>query len=409
MDPRKKETRPENPNEVQIEVSFIKPDSVYSYDLYDEYGNVVLEAYVPFSDSLLMHLRKENVKLLFYDVKKRKAQDEAGGPAKKKLVNEQVQQEFYQNSKELLDYIRDIYNYQPESGISRAKIEKSREMVNRILKEIDENEDGIFNPLVKLRDLDEYDYNHSTNVSILSALLATKLEYNQEVRTAMGVGGLFHDLGKTSIAKDILTKVEKLTEEEFDIVKEHPHVGYKLVENNMFMHDLEKRIVLLHHERSDGNGYPYGVDYDHYVNKIPKEVRLVTLCDVYSALISKRPYAEPYSSKQTLRIMLNMVFAPYKKVHHFLPVDYRDFIRAIGPRIDSGHFFIGPGDLVRLNTGEVAIIEEMNRLYPLNPKIKIITNREKQPVKRQVQVDMLKNYTSYISNVFERKPGEAAP
>jgi hypothetical protein len=152
MDPRKKETRPENPNEVQIEVSFIKPDSVYSYDLYDEYGNVVLEAYVPFSESLLMHLRKENVKFLFYDVKKRKAPDDAGGHTGKKLINEQVQQEFYQNSKELLDYIRDIYNYQPESGISRAKIEKSREMVNRILKEIEVNEDGIFNPLIKLRD-----------------------------------------------------------------------------------------------------------------------------------------------------------------------------------------------------------------------------------------------------------------
>jgi HD-GYP domain-containing protein (c-di-GMP phosphodiesterase class II) len=403
MDLKKKDERPLNPNEVQLEVSFIKAEAVYSYDLYDEYGNVVLEAYVPFSDSLLKHLKKENVKYLIYDAKNRKVPDEGEWVNKKKLISESLHQVAYEGAREVLDYVRDLYNYSPGTGISRAKIEKSREMVNKILDEVEKNEDGFFKPLVKLKELDEYEYNHSTNVSILGALLATKLEYSREIRTAMGLGGLFHDLGKTSIAKDILHKVEQLSEEELDIVKEHPHIGYKLVEDNIFMHDLEKRIVLLHHERADGNGYPYGLDSEHYINKIPKEVRLMSLCDVYAALIAKRPYGEPYSSRDALRIMLNMLEAPYKKVYHFLPADFRDFIRALGLRIDSGNYFIGPGDLVRLNTGEVAVIEEMNRLYPLNPKIRVLTTRDKQPVKRQIQIDMLKNYTSYIANVYERK------
>ena len=402
MDSPREPLNKDQSENAQLDLAFIKPDSVYSYDFFDEYGNVILEAHVPFSDSLLKHLKKDNIKYLYYDPRQKKESEKSGTA----LIDEKLQQETYQNARDLLDYVRDIYNYSPEQGLSRAKIEKSRELVNKILVEIEKNEDGVFNPLVKLRDLDEYDYNHSTNVSILGALLATKLEFSRDIRSAMGLGGLFHDLGKTSIAKEILSKVENLSEEEFDIIKEHPHVGYKLVENNPHMHELEKQIVLLHHERADGNGYPYGLDSDHYANRVPKEVRLMSLCDVYAALVSKRPYGEPFSSKDGLRLMLNMVYAPFKKVYHFLPVDFRDFIRALGFKLDSGSFFIGPGDLVRLDSGEVAIIEEMNKLYPLNPKIRILTNKDKQPLKRQVQIDMLKNYTSYIANVFEKKQKE---
>jgi len=404
MDSPKGHFNNEESENAQLDLAFIKPESVYSYDFYDEYGNVILEAHVPFSESLLKHLKKDNIKYLYYDPRKKKEAEESPVSA---LINEELQKETYQNARELLDYVRDIYNYSPEKGLSKVHIQKSRDLVDKILTAIETNEDGIFNPLIKLRDLDEYDYNHSTNVSILGALLATKLEFSREIRSAMGLGGLFHDLGKTSIAKDILSKVENLSEEEFDIIKEHPHVGYKLVENNPHMHELEKQIVLLHHERADGNGYPYGMDSDHYANRIPKEVRLLSLCDVYAALVSKRPYGEPFSSREGLRLMLNMVYAPYKKVYHFLPVDFRDFIRALGFKLDSGSFFIGAGDLVRLDSGEVAIIEEMNKLYPLNPKIRVLTNKEKQPLKRQVQIDMLKNYTSYIANVFEKKQKEA--
>lgn len=397
-----KNSQEQNPNLVHMDIRLIKPGAQYAYDLLDDYGNVVLEAYQEFTETLKKHLLGENIRYLFYNPTMKKPRGEKG-VIPEHVISEKLQGEVIENAKELLDFIRENLKTSSEKLLSKSRVDASRRLVGRVLEEISDRKETIFNPLMKLKNLDEYDYIHSTNVSILGALLATRLEFSKDVQVAMGLGGLFHDIGKTSVAKDILSKA-KLSDEEFDIIKGHPHVGYKFVENNPYMTDLEKRIVLLHHERSDGNGYPFGFDMDHMLQKTPREVRLMSLCDVYSALVSERPYGRIFSSFEALRLMLNMVYAPYKTTHHFLPADFRDFIRALGISLNEGNFFLRPGDLVRLDSGEVAVVEEMNRLYPLNPRVRIITGKDKQPLKRQIQVDLLKDYRSYIANVFERQP-----
>ncbi len=389
-------------NLVHMDIRLIKSGAQYAYDLLDEYGNVVLEAYQEFTETLKKHLLAENIRYLYYNPAMKKSR-EGKASLPEHVVSEKLQGEVIENAKELLDFIRENMKTSSEKILTKTRVDASRRLVGKVLEEISERKEAIFNPLMKLKSLDEYDYLHSTNVSILGALLATRLDFSKDVQMAMGLGGLFHDIGKTSVARDILTRA-KLSDEEFDVVKGHPHVGYKFVENNPHIKDLEKQIVLLHHERSDGNGYPFGFDMDHMLQKTPREVRLMSLCDVYSALVSERPYGRVFSSFEALRLMLNMVYAPYKTTHHFLPTDFRDFIRALGMSLNDGNFFLKSGDLVRLESGEVAVIEEMNRLYPLNPRVRIITGKDKQPLKRQVQVDLLKDYRSYIANVFEKSP-----
>jgi HD-GYP domain-containing protein (c-di-GMP phosphodiesterase class II) len=401
--PQMNNDKPEqNENLVHMDIRLIKPGAQYAYDLLDEYGNIVLEAYQEFSEPLKKHLLAENIKFLFYNPAMKKARGEKGA-VPENVVSEKLQGEVIENAKELLNFVRENLKTSSEKILTKSRIDASRKLVGRVLEEIAERKEAVFNPLMKLKSLDEYDYIHSTNVSILGALLAHKLEFSKDIQLAMGLGGLFHDIGKTSVAKDILTKA-KLSDEEFDIVKGHPHVGYKYIENNPHMTEIEKRIVLLHHERTDGNGYPFGFDMDHLMQKTPREVRLMSLCDVYSALVSERPYGRRFSSTEALRLMLNLVFAPYKTNHHFLPTDFRDFIRALGLSLNEGNFFLKKGDLVRLESGEVAIVEEMNRLYPLNPRVRIVTGKDKQPLKRQIEVDLLKDYRSYIANVFEKQP-----
>jgi len=391
---------------VHMDIRIIKPGAQYAYDLMDEYGNVVLGAYTEFSEALKKRLLADAVTHLYYNPAMKKSKGDAPRDRRESVVSDKLRNDVLENSRDLLDFIRENCNFPMESKLTKDRIDKSRTLVNALLAEIDDRKDGVFDPLVKLKSLGEYDYVHSTNVSILGALLASKLDFSREIRAAMGLGGLFHDIGKSSIAQDILNKA-KLNDEEFDILKEHPHVGYKFIENNPHMFELEKRIVLLHHERVDGNGYPFGFDFDHMAQKTPREVRLMSLCDIYSALVSERPYGRVHTGMEALRLMLNLVYAPFKQTYHFFPGDFRDFIRALGMTLNAGNFFLQPGDLVRLDSGEVAVIEEMNRLYPLNPKIRVITNRDKQPLKRQVPVDMLKNYSSYIANVFQKKEGGA--
>ncbi len=390
--------------QVEILVRTMRPDNRYSYDLFDEYGNLILKAHKPMPDSLIKHLLSNNIEYLYYDPSKTvkdktKTENDAGLNTDKNIIDDDLKEEVFRHTKDILEHARNIYS--KGELMSKAKIDRSRQLVEKMIENMDGNSDGIFTAVIKLKNHDEYYYQHSTQVSILSALMALRLDFKEEVRAAMGVGALFHDIGMSSISKDILRKA-MLSDEEFDIVKNHPHVAYKTVENNAYFQDLEKRLILLHHERGDGQGYPFSFELDHYQDQVPKEIRLFSLCDVYISLVLTKPGIDPIPGRNALRKMLNMVYAPYKKEYAFLPGDFRDFIRSLGFIVNRGNFFINRGDLVRLNSGEVAIIEEMNKLYPMNPKIRILKNSKLETLKRPIQIDMLKDYKTYIANVFER-------
>ncbi len=392
--------------QVQLEVRLIKPGDRYAYDVYDENYNLILEAHTPISDAILKHLLSTNVQQLYYDPSQSKKTEKTCGTdsglnCNKGVIDDELRGEAVEHTRNLLENVRDMYKTSPGSSVSKGMIEQSRGLVDKILKQIENNNDGIFDVVSKLKDLDDYYYHHSANVSMLCAILASRLDFKGEVKSAMGVGGLFHDIGFSSVSKDILQKAV-LNDEEFDVIKGHTHVGYKFIEKNPHLHDIEKRVLLLHHERADGEGYPYGFDMDHYQNKIPREIRLAGLIDVYISLILVKPGEKALTSRDALRTMLNMTFADYKKEYHFLPADFRDFIRALGFILNKGDFLMGRGDLVRLNTGEIGLIEEMNKLYPMNPKIVILKNAQNEKLKRPVTVDMMKVYQNYVANVYER-------
>ena len=393
--------------QVRIPTRTLRAGNRYSYDVYDEYGNRILDAHTPITQALINHLLSNDIESLYYDPASAQKKDNDGEVnTSKPVISENTQEEVVDHTRSLFDEIRTNLNISPARAISREHVDTTRTMIDSILGEIDENEDGVFSAMTKLKSLDDFYYVHSTNVSVLGAMLGTKLELKQDTRTAMGVGGLFHDIGMTSVSKDILSKLEK-SKEEINKINLHPHVGYKLVEKHQYMQDLEKQILLLHHEKADGRGFPYGFELDHYRDRVPREVRLMSIVDTYVSLVFTMPNSKPMNSNEALRAILNLVYAPYKKVFRFLPEDFRDFIRGLGFTVNNGNFFLSRGDVVRLNTGEVALVEELSRLYPLNPKVRIVKNSQLQNIKRHVSVDMLKNYGSYISNVFDRKKDNA--
>ena len=394
----------EESKKVEIMVRAMKPDNQYSYNLFDEYGNMILEAHVPISESLLNHLRSSNIEYLFYDPAKISGEgpeNVAGLDTAKSIVDEPLVTETVEHVKNLMEQIRELFNYKQGSGVSKFTIDESRKLVNRMMENIEKNDNGVFNPVTKLKELDDYTYLHSTNVSILSAAMAARMEFKKEIRMAIGLGGLFHDMGKASVAREIVTKAA-LNDDEFNILKGHPHVGYKLIETNQHLHDIEKRIVLLHHERADGEGYPFGFELDHYEDQVPREIRLFTLCNEYVLMVQNRPGARQFTAREALRTMLNQVYAPYKKIYSFLARDLKDFVKSLGFIINRGGYFVGAGDLVRINTGEIGIIEEMNKISPLNPKVRLLKNSKMETLKRPIVIDMLKDYTTYISNVYDK-------
>jgi len=382
-----------------IEIKHLKAGYRFSLDVFDQNNNLILEAHTPLSEGVLNHLKSSGVDRLYFDPTKIKNNE--SGPIQKAILSDELKDETYNHTKDILDEMRETFTRSPGEGISRGAIDKSRTLVDKIISDTEKNNDGVFDVVTKLKDMDDYYYQHSMNVAIIASILGSRLDFKPELKSAMGVGGLLHDIGFSSVSKDILHKAQ-LNDSEFDIIKSHTHVGYKCVEKNPRLHDIEKRILLLHHERADGEGYPYGFDMDHYQNTIPREVRLLGLIDTFIILTMPKPEEPGMTPKEAMRFMINMIYASYKTSYAFLPADVRDFIRALGFIVNKGELFMTAGDLVRINTGEIGIVEEMNRLYPLNPKVRIIKSNKMETLKRPIVIDLIKSYKDYVSNIYDR-------
>ena len=138
---------------------------------------------------------------------------------------------------------------------------------------------------------------HNYRVTIYSVRLAETVGLEKERIQSLIKGAFLHDLGKIGISDNILLKPGKLTEEEFNIMKVHVHIGLEIVNNYKWLIDAEN-IVQYHHERFNGSGY-IGLKE----REIPINARIFTIADYFDALTSKRPYKEPYSFEKSLQIL----------------------------------------------------------------------------------------------------------
>lgn len=142
---------------------------------------------------------------------------------------------------------------------------------------------------------DPYTRGHSDRVSALSVLLGKQLCLGDNDLETLRVGGLFHDIGKIGIPDQVLTKTEKLTNQEFSLIMQHPSIGANILGNTKFFHDIIP-IVKHHHERFDGNGYPSKLSGE----KIPYLVRIVSIIDAFDAMTSNRSYRKALPMKTVI-------------------------------------------------------------------------------------------------------------
>lgn len=150
--------------------------------------------------------------------------------------------------------------------------------------------------VTRLKCKDETTYVHSLAVSGMMTLLARSLEMDEETCGLMGVAGMLHDIGKLLIPNEILTKPGALTDQERLVIRHHPEAGYRLLKTYPELPPVVLDICRLHHEVLDGSGYPLGLKQ----KDLSVEVRLSTVCDVFEALTSVRPYKRPWTTTEAL-------------------------------------------------------------------------------------------------------------
>jgi putative nucleotidyltransferase with HDIG domain len=150
-----------------------------------------------------------------------------------------------------------------------------------------------------LADRDASTEEHTRRVALLAARVAEELKLPAGLRRDLAVGGLLHDVGKLSVPLEILQKPGPLNDEEFAEIRRHPDAGRKLLDELGGFPQTVQRLVSDHHERLDGTGYPSGLKGD----ELPIETRILTVCDVYDALVSDRVYRVAWTPERALALL----------------------------------------------------------------------------------------------------------
>ena len=147
---------------------------------------------------------------------------------------------------------------------------------------------------------DPYTNGHSIRVGEYACGLAERLGLSPKRMENLKIAAILHDIGKIGVEESILNKPGRLTEDEFDKIKQHPEIGVKIIKDIDFLKDVS-RIILSHHERYDGTGYPEG----RKIENIVLESQILSLADVFDALTSERPYRNAMTVEEAIEVIEN--------------------------------------------------------------------------------------------------------
>ena len=146
----------------------------------------------------------------------------------------------------------------------------------------------VFDMLHNMRQVNDSTYAHSLNVAIISHIIGKWLHFSNEELDTLTLAGLLHDIGKTKIPDEVLNKDGKLTDEEFQMIRNHPKYGYDILKSQPLNSHI-KKAALMHHERCDGSGYPMGLTME----EIDDYALIIAIADVYDAMTAARSYRAP--------------------------------------------------------------------------------------------------------------------
>lgn len=256
---------------------------VVGRDLLTSTGIMIIPAGVMLTRAIIEHLRALGVDSVDID---ENAKQDIGALDASSIATEQFKK-FNKKYVETKDKLNNTFGKILNRNINKSEIEQ---MVEESWSMLGKNYNS-YNMLGMLYSMHSYSdttYMHSMNVGMIASLIGKWLGWGPNEIKVLNACGMFHDIGKLMISKDIIDKPGKLTEEEYRTMKSHTVKGYELLKDM----GLDPRIVnctLMHHERCDGSGYPLGIKGD----KIDAYSKIVAIADVYEAMTANRVYRGP--------------------------------------------------------------------------------------------------------------------
>lgn len=202
---------------------------------------------------------------------------------------------------------------------------------------------------------DEYTFKHSVDVATMSMVIAKRYGLDEKAVRDVGIAGLLHDVGKIKIPNEILNKPSRLTEKEFELMKQHARFGYEMLKEKDAFDNSILMGVLQHHEKLNGGGYPNGLtDADIHLY-----AKIIAVADIYDSLVTKRSYKKGFSKRDAIEIIMAMT----SELDIFVMQSFFDSV--ILYPVDS---------IVRLSNGEDAKVVKNNPGFMLRPNVVGVTS-----------------------------------
>jgi putative nucleotidyltransferase with HDIG domain len=249
----------------------------------------------------------------------------------------------------------DVWDSAQTEGRPDATV--SRTMIDGLAQAVAQNRTALL-ALTTLKNYDNYTFTHMVNVSILTMGQARGLGIDGPLLREFGLAALMHDIGKVRTPIEILNKPDKLTDTEFAIMKRHTVDGAEILRITPDVPALAPVVAFEHHLRMDGTGYPDKVKR----SSLNIGTMLCSIADVYDAMRSQRNYQQSFPTDRILAVLKR------NDGQQFDQNLVRRFVQLIG---------IYPvGNIVRLNTGEVAVVLNIYAPDPYRPQVRVLIGRD---------------------------------
>jgi putative nucleotidyltransferase with HDIG domain len=231
-----------------------------------------------------------------------------------------------------------------------------------------------------LKKHDNYTYMHSVNVALLAYALGTVLKYEGEKLRRLVLGALLHDIGKLTIPVSIINKPVPLSDAEYTLIQHHSTRGFQR-SSEFFLPRSVLAVILEHHERWNGSGYPRGL----CKNNIHPYAQIVAVADVLDALIADRPYRPG--------------LPPYHAIEMILKLSGTEFSPEVIKALLNAIKLYPENSLVTLNSGESGIVISFSYPQPTRPVIRILFDANGNPVSSEQIIDLCNDSQHYIDTV----------
>jgi putative nucleotidyltransferase with HDIG domain len=262
-------------------------------------------------------------------------------------------------------------------SVIRESLCRVEELIEYIIEEGD-----VSKSLYDVKTHDNYTFLHCIDTGIMSAFLGLSMKLKENKLKELGIGAILHDIGKTNIDSKIINKNGILSEEEYVEMKKHPIYGVEILKKIVYIPETSIEAVEQHHERVDGNGYPYGLKG----NSICKFAKIVSICDMYDAVSNDRSYRKKFSPNDAYELVLassgsafdENIVKKFKEVFSVYPL----------------------GCCIRLSNGVEGYVIRQNTNFPDRPIIRVLYDKDTHRPISFYEIDLLQNPSVTITAII---------